>query len=172
MLRARPRSVTSPRRGLRPGLPLRATPLREGSLNDRNEALFSKGLRDTRLGPGSVCIAIEVGVVADGHHDDGDPLGLGALPEDPADLVAVHPRHLEIQEDDVRRVGVGQGEPIHAARRSGVAGRSGDQDAHAFAVLRLQLLDQGVGLLALHPDDEVPVTGSSMERGADDAPEV
>jgi len=132
MLRARPRSVTSPRRGLPPGLPLRTTPLSEGSLNDRNEALFPDGLWHARLGPGSVCFAIGVGIVADGHHDDGDPPGLGALPEDPADLVAVHPRHLEIQEDDVRRFGVGQGEPLYAARRSGAACRSGDQDAHAL----------------------------------------
>ena len=118
MLRARPRSVTSPRRGLRPGSLLRATPLSQGSLDDGNEALFSKGLRHTRVGLGSVCFAIEVAIAADGHHDDGDSPGPGAMPEDPADLVAVHARHLEIQEDDVRRVGVGQGKPLHAARRA------------------------------------------------------
>jgi hypothetical protein len=40
-----------------------------------------------------------------GDHDDWKEPGRFVLANAPADLVAVHPRHLDVEQDEIRRIG-------------------------------------------------------------------
>jgi len=93
-------------------------PAGECRLDDGDEAVLSEGLGHASLRSGGVGLAIQVGIVAGRQHDDRNCAGLVSLAEAPADLVAVHARHLKIEEYDIRGLGIGKSKPRHAPVRS------------------------------------------------------
>ncbi len=114
------------------------------------QVVGAEGLRDVRRGAGPAGLHHVGQVRLRGEEHHGDVLGVAEL-ELPADLVAVHAGHGDVEEDEVRVPGEGELESLLAVVRRGHVVAVGDENSgDGRRQVGVVIDDENVGLLTRH----------------------